>query len=123
MKAAIPSFAHVPAMRWREEALRHYTELSDHVGLTYDPALREAFDAAMAAPLPELWPLFEACASLPLALIHGGAPDVLAEMRRSRPDLVATEIPDSGHISLLDETEGLVADGLWLDRIAQPASE
>lgn len=74
MKAAIPGFAHVPAMHWREEAVRHHTELSDHVGLTFDPALREAFDAARAAPLPELWPLFETCAGLPLALITAGRP-------------------------------------------------
>ncbi|MCW1918064.1 alpha/beta hydrolase [Rhodobacter sp. KR11] len=121
--ASQPGFAHVPPMRWQEEAVRHYTQQADHVGLTYDPALRQAFDAAMAAPLPELWPLFDACAGLPLAVIHGAASDVLsvqtvAEMRRRRPDLIAAEIPNRGHIPFLDEPEALAAIGLWLDLVA-----
>ena len=119
MPAAMPGFHHVPPLRWQEEVIRHYTQLDGRVGLTYDPALRLSFDAAMAAPLPELWPLFDACAGLPLALIRGAASDVLAaataqEMRRRRPDMIFAEVPDRGHTPFLDEPQALAALGDWL---------
>jgi pimeloyl-ACP methyl ester carboxylesterase len=115
----MPGFARVPMLRWQEETVRHYVQLDDRVGLTYDPALRQSFDAAMAAPLPELWDLFDACAGLPLALIRGAASDVLsaataAEMRRRRPDMTFAEIPDRGHIPFLDEPEAVAAVTGWL---------
>lgn len=122
MQAAMPGFDHVPPLRWQEETIRHYVQLDGRVGLTYDPALRQAFDAAMAAPLPELWPLFDACEGLPLALIRGTASDVLArstaeEMRRRRPDMTFAEIAERGHIPFLDEAEAIRAVRKWLDEI------
>jgi pimeloyl-ACP methyl ester carboxylesterase len=122
MPAAMPGFDHVPPLRWQQETIRHYVQLDGHVGLTYDPALRQSFDAAMAAPLPELWPMFDACEGLPLALIRGARSDVLArdtaeEMCRRRPDLIFAEIPDRGHIPFLDEAEAVRAVRLWLGRI------
>lgn len=122
MQAAMPGFNHVPALRWQEETVRHYVQLEGHVGLTYDPALRQAFDAAMAAPFPDLWPLFDACANLPLALIRGAASDVLSrttaeEMCRRRPDMLFVEVPDRGHIPFLDEPGALRVIQDWLDRV------
>jgi hypothetical protein len=43
MKAARPGISDVPAKRWQQDAVRHCTELSDHVGLTFEPALPEPF--------------------------------------------------------------------------------
>lgn len=122
MQSAMPGFARVPQLRWQEETIRHYVQLEGRVGLTYDPALRQSFDAAMAAPLPELWPLFDACAGLPLALIHAEASDVLSrataqEMRRRRPDLDFCEVADRGHIPFLDEPEAVAVIQRWLDRV------
>lgn len=122
MQAAMPGFDHVPPLRWHEETVRHYVQHDGHVGLTYDPALRAAFDQAMSAPLPELWPLFEACAGLPLALIRGASSDVLArstaeEMRRRRPDMVFAEIADRGHIPFLDEPAAVAAVQTWLEAV------
>ncbi|MDO5631209.1 MAG: alpha/beta hydrolase [Paracoccus sp. (in: a-proteobacteria)] len=127
LPAAMPGFANVPAERWADEALRHYVQQADGVGLTYDPALRIAFDKAMEAdPLPDAWPLFDACAGLPLALIRGAGSDVLtrdiaAEMCRRRPDLLFAEIPDRGHIPFLDEPEALAVIHDWLDLIRTAA--
>ena len=128
MQAAMPGFDHVPPLRWQEETIRHYVQLDGHVGLTYDPALRQSFEAAMAVPLPELWPLFDACEGLPLALIRGAQSDVLArataeEMRRRRPDLIFAEIPDRGHIPFLDEPEAIRTVGRWLNEIRQVARD
>jgi pimeloyl-ACP methyl ester carboxylesterase len=123
MQAAMPGFDRVPPLRWQEETVRHYVQLTGRVGLTYDPALRIAFDTAMAAPLPELWPLFDACEGLPIAVIRGAASDVLSadttlEMRRRRPDMVFAEVPHRGHIPFLDEPEAVAAVLCWLDLVA-----
>jgi pimeloyl-ACP methyl ester carboxylesterase len=123
MQAAMPGFDRVPPLRWQEETVRHYVQRDDGVGLTYDPALRIAFDAALAGPLPELWPLFDACKGLPLALIRGAASDVLSrttaeEMRRRRPDLLFTEGPLRGHIPFLDEPKAVAVVISWLARVA-----
>jgi len=122
MQAAMPGFVSVPQLRWQEETVRHYVQLEGRVGLTYDPALRQSFDAAMAAPLPDLWPLFDACAGLPLALIRAAASDVLArstaeEMCRRRPDLDFAEIADRGHIPFLDEPQAVAVIHRWLERV------
>jgi pimeloyl-ACP methyl ester carboxylesterase len=122
MQAAMPGFDKVPPLRWQEETVRHYVQLDGHVGLPYDPSLRKSFEAAMAAPLPELWPLFDACEGLPLALIRGAFSDVLArstadEMRRRRPDMIFAEIEDRGHIPFLDEAAAIEVVQTWLEAI------
>jgi len=124
MASAMPGFHHVSNMRWAEEAIRHFVQSGGHVGLTYDPSLRIAFDEAMSKPLPEAWPLFEACDGLPLALIRGENSDVLSketalEMKRRRPDMEYMEVPDRGHIPFLDEVEAVVCIERWLARIVE----
>jgi len=56
MPVAIRDFEREPPLRWQEEAVRHCVQFDGRVGLTYDPALRVSFDAAMAigCPLPGL---------------------------------------------------------------------
>ena len=117
--AASPGFAAVPAERWLAEARLHFTVDARGLGLTYDPALREAFLAAFTAEPVDLWPLFDACAGLPLALIRGAGSDLLsadtaAEMRRRRPDMLYAEVPDRGHIPFLDEPEAVALIRGWL---------
>ncbi|NUB46197.1 alpha/beta hydrolase [Fertoebacter nigrum] len=119
MPAAMPGFQRVPDTRWQEETVRHYVQLSGGVGLTYDPALRIGLDAALAGPLPPAWPLFEACAGLPLALIRGANSDVIsretaAEMHRLRPDMVFAEAADRGHVPFLDEPASVACIHHWL---------
>jgi pimeloyl-ACP methyl ester carboxylesterase len=105
---SMPGFANMPASRWLEEARLHYRQGPDGLTITYDPALREAFLAAFNGPPADLWPLFDACAGLPLALIRGANSDLLSEttvagMRRRRPDMILAEVPDRAHIPFLDE--------------------
>jgi hypothetical protein len=112
MPKSMPGFANVSQSRWLDEARLHYTETSDGLRITYDPALREAFLAAFQGPPVDLWPLYDALAGLPVALIRGANSDLLsadctAEMRRRRPDLIFAEVPDRAHIPFLDEAESL----------------
>ncbi|MDT8856818.1 alpha/beta hydrolase [Paracoccaceae bacterium Fryx2] len=108
----MPGFARVPESRWLEEARRHYAQTGAGLRITYDPELRQAFHAAFDGPTPDLWPLFDACAGLPLALIRGANSDLLSaevagEMRRRRPDMIFADVPDRAHIPFLDEPESV----------------
>jgi pimeloyl-ACP methyl ester carboxylesterase len=108
----MPGFANVPQSRWLEEAVKHYTQTAEGLQITYDPALRDAFLAAFEGPPVDLWPLWDATAGLPVALIRGANSDLLSqactdEMRRRRPDMIFASVPDRAHIPFLDEPESL----------------
>jgi pimeloyl-ACP methyl ester carboxylesterase len=115
-------FANVPHDRWLREAQILFDQTEDGLELTYDPRLREAVLEGGAQPAPDLWPLFDALSGLPLACIRGANSDLLsaetfAEMKKRRPDMVAVEVPDRGHIPFLDEPESLNALRRWLDML------
>ncbi len=116
-----PGFAAVPEGRWLDEARRRTDETPRGLRNRYDPALGEAFRAAFAAPPADAWPLFDACAGLPLALIRGANSDLLsaataAEMARRRPDMIFAEVPGRAHVPFLDEPESLAAIRAFLTR-------
>ncbi len=111
MERRLTGFKGVPPERWLAEAQRQFRQTDQGLELTYDPALRMAFEAAMDSPV-DMWPLFDACAGMPLALIRGANSDLLtpqtvAEMQRRRPDMIVAEVPDRAHIPFLDEPESL----------------
>jgi pimeloyl-ACP methyl ester carboxylesterase len=118
-----PGVLGVPPERWLDEARHFFLDGGDRLTINYDPALREAFLAAFNSPPADLWPLFDACAGLPLALIRGANSDLLsretaAEMRRRRPDMVFADVPDRAHVPFLDEAESLAAIRAWLALLA-----
>lgn len=120
MPAAMPGFAGVPPERWLAEVRRLYRETPEGLDITYDPALGEAFRAAFDGPEVDLWPLYDAAAGLPLALLRGAnsnllSPETYAEMRRRRPDAIAAEVPGRGHIPFLDEPESLAVIARFVD--------
>ena len=114
LAAASPAFTDVPAARWLAEAA-HQTQITpDGLRLAYDPALRDSFMASLTAPDVDLWPLFDACAGLPIALIRGANTDLLSmatvgQMKSRRPDLIFANVPGRGHVPFLDEPESLTA--------------
>ena len=115
----IRGFGPVPPGRFREEITRLYNETPEGLQITYDPALREAVVAALGEPTPDLWPLFDAMAGLPLCVLRGAGsdilqPDTFAEMQRRRPDMIAATIPDRGHVPYLDEPASLAALHQWI---------
>ncbi len=68
-----------------------------------------------------MWPLFDSLTGLPTAVIRGANSDILsaetfARMRARRPDLIASEVPDRGHVPFLDEPEAVQAVRAVLDR-------
>lgn len=114
LEHSMTDFDNVPKGRWMAEARKHFNVTDNGLELTYDPALRNAYLAAMTGGVTDMWPLFDACADLPLALIRGANSNLLSretadEMQRRRPDMVFEEVPDRGHIPFLDEPESLRA--------------
>ena len=76
----MPGFANVSQSRWLDEARLHYTETSDGLRITYDPALREGFMAL----------LLEACRAAGSTLVFVSHDERLAaqfDRRLSLPDL------------------------------------
>lgn len=115
-------FERVPMDRWRAEVANQFEQASEGLALRYDPRLREGVMAGAAEP-PDLWPVFEAAAKKPLALIRGANSDLLTrevadEMRRRAPEMIFAEVPGRGHVPFLDEPEALAAIRAWLDRLA-----
>ncbi|MBY0396111.1 MAG: alpha/beta hydrolase [Thermoleophilia bacterium] len=123
MPSVMPDFTGVPPDRWRAFVENLYEQTPTGLSLRYDPALRDSFLAAFAAPPADAWPLFDACAGLPLALIRGAnsnllSPETTAEMRRRRPDIILAEVPGRGHVPFLDEPESLAAIRAWAARLS-----
>ncbi len=122
-KAAMEgSFPGVPLERWRQEVTHTHIETAQGVRINYDPGLREAVIAAGAKGAPDLWPLFEAIAPLPAAVIHGANSDLLtadtvARMEARMPGLIVAHVPDRAHIPFLDEPEALDALRQWLGKM------
>lgn len=119
LPAAMPGFANVPEGRWLADAQKHYEQTADGLRIKYDPALREAFIAAFRGETPDLWPLWEATAGLPVAVIRGANSDLLgpkayAEMQKRRPDGIYAEVPDRAHVPWLDEAESLGVIEAWV---------
>jgi len=118
----LPGFSNVPEGRWAAEARRHYIETPEGLKINYDPRLREPVMATFDAEAPDLWPVFDAFAGLPLAALRGANSNLLsaetfAEMQRRRPDMIAATVPDRGHVPFLDEPESLAVIGEFLGRL------
>lgn len=125
MPKASPGFESVPDGRWLADAKKRYQESAEGLALRYDPALRDAFLAAFEGELPDLWPLWQATAGFPVALIRGANSNLLsagaaAEMQLRRPDLIFGEVPDRAHVPWLDEEESLRVINDWIREV--PAS-
>lgn len=112
-------FKGVPDDRWLAEVRNHYAETPDGLVIRYDPKLRDAVLEAGAEPAIDLWPLYDAIAPLPLAILRGDASDLLShatyeKMRSRRPDAHAAEVLGRGHVPFLDEPETLATLKDWI---------
>lgn len=119
MPRTMTGFADVPESRWRAFAERLYTQTPKGLAIRYDPDLRAAFLRDLDGPATDLWPLFDACAGLPLALIRGAnsdllSPETAADMRHRRPDMIFADVPDRAHVPFLDEPQSLGVLRDWL---------
>ena len=113
------TFRGVPMDRWLAEVEQHYDQTDAGLVIRYDPALATTLGDGTTG-MPDLWPIYDATAGLPLAAIRGANSDLLsrdtwAEMQRRRPDGIFAEVPDRGHVPFLDEPEAVAALRSWLE--------
>jgi pimeloyl-ACP methyl ester carboxylesterase len=100
--------------RWLSLARRWYDDGPGGPALNYDPRLRDAVAADGGRPAGDMWPLFDALAGLPVAVVRGAnsnrlTGEMVARKLERRPDLIVAEVPDRGHAPFLDEPQALAA--------------
>ncbi len=122
--ARIAGFQNVPHARWLEEVQKHYAQTDEGLSINYDPKLRDAVLASFdpEAEAPDLWPLFETLEGKPVAAIRGDGSDILSaqtlsEMQVRLPGLIATTVPDRGHVPFLDEDESVDVLSRWIKEL------
>ncbi len=104
-------FPKLTTTQWLGAARRMWTPQAGKLALSYDPALSEALaDFDTEHPLPSLWNEFDALAGAPVLVIRGAKSDILSAatldaMGARHPGLVSIEVPDQGHVPLLEGPE------------------
>jgi pimeloyl-ACP methyl ester carboxylesterase len=108
--------------QWADYARRSYSDVDGVPRLDMDPNIGEAVRAAPAAAAPDLWSVFAALASVPTLVLRGASSDILSSatlerMQAAKPDLARVEVPNRGHVPLLDEPEAVAAIDAFLARV------
>lgn len=100
-------FSALGAAEWEIMARRTWTERDGRLVTDYDPRLMKTLEALdLEAPLPILWPYFDALGHVPVLAIRGANSDLLAaetleEMGRRHPQCETFTAPGQGHAPLL----------------------
>jgi pimeloyl-ACP methyl ester carboxylesterase len=104
-------FPKLPPEQWFGAARR--TWKTDHGTLvpTYDVRLASTLaEFDVDRPMPPLWNEFDALARVPILVIRGANSDILSAdtvnaMHARQPGLESIEVPDQGHVPLLEGAE------------------
>jgi pimeloyl-ACP methyl ester carboxylesterase len=97
--------------QWLASAQNTWKTEDGELTPTYDVRLaRTLTEIDIERPLPALWNEFDALARVPLLLIHGINSDILSTdtvtaMQAHHPGMEVIEVPDEGHVPLLDGDE------------------
>ena len=118
-------FPNLTDAEWLAWARRSWRETGGRFEQTYDPALAQTLAALdPEAPLPQLWEAFDALATMPLMLVHGGLSNLLSRdtvqaMAARRPDLALVEVADQGHAPLLTDAPSIAQIAAFCRRCDQ----
>jgi pimeloyl-ACP methyl ester carboxylesterase len=103
---------------WSAYARASHRERADGTVIAdYDPGIGEAMRASSGSPF-NLWPIWAAIQQ-PVLAIRGSRSDILSaatfeRMLREKPALVRIEVPNRGHVPLLNEPAVLAAIDAFL---------
>ena len=80
----------------------------------YDPLVSGSFAADDEQSAPDLWPVFDLSANIPMVVLRGAISDILSadtleKMAARHPDLTPVTVPDKGHIPMTTEPECIPA--------------
>jgi pimeloyl-ACP methyl ester carboxylesterase len=97
--------------QWLASAQNTWKTEDGELKPTYDVRLANTLtEIDIERPLPALWNEFDALARVPILLIRGANSDILSAgtvtaMQAHHPDMEVIEVPDEGHVPLLDSAE------------------
>jgi len=97
--------------QWLVSAQRTWKMSNGDLAPTYDVRLASTLtELDIAHPLPSMWNEFDALARVPVLVIRGALSDILSAatvtaMRARDPDMQIIEVPDQGHVPLLEGDE------------------
>jgi len=105
-------FPNLTPAQWLASAERTWRQQSNGSLIpTHDVNLSRTLSAIdIEAPLPPMWNEFEALARVPMLVIRGERSDILsaatvAAMATRHPGMETIEVPDQGHVPLLDSND------------------
>jgi pimeloyl-ACP methyl ester carboxylesterase len=118
-------FQNVSHAEWLTMVKRIYVETDAGICPSHDPRLAETLpseDDVRSGKVGELWSILPALLDVPFALMRGAGSDLLTietveRMKRDAPNLVASTIPDRGHVPFLDEVASVQAMDRWLQQV------
>lgn len=101
-----PQFPKLTGAQWLASAHRTWQMADDTLTPTYDVRLSRSL-ADVEHPLPPMWNEFDALRGVPVLVIRGANSDILssdtvAAMAARHPGMQSVEVPDQGHVPLLD---------------------
>ena len=110
------AFPDYGAEEWMGFAHKLFREKDGIPVPAYDPAIANGLKPQSDAPVapPDLWPMWDALAGLPVLAIRGGLSDLLSEatlakMAEHHPGMIWVTVPNRGHAPMLDEPEAVEA--------------
>ena len=112
-----PAFPDYHKDDWMDFARRTFRQQEDgNLRLDYDPAIASSMEGEEPSTVPpDLWPVWDMLADLPILLIRGAISDILSadtarEMeRRHNGSFARIDVPRIGHAPILDEPEAVAA--------------
>ena len=108
--------------QWLALAQRTWTMRDGKLVPSYDVRLAATLAEVDAEhPLPAMWNEFDALASVPILVIRGANSDLLSAatvetMRAHHPGLETIEVPDQGHVPLLDSPALIARIAAFVER-------
>jgi pimeloyl-ACP methyl ester carboxylesterase len=118
-----PALPDLTDAQWAEYARRTYSDFGGVPRLDVDPNIGEAVRNAPTAAAPDLWPVFAALKNRPTLVLRGATSDILSRatydrMLDAKPDLERVEVPNRGHVPLLDELLAIASIEGFLARVS-----
>ena len=104
-------FPNLTEAQWLTAAQRTWRMSNGTMAPTYDVRLSRTLTTVdIESPLPPLWNEFDALKRVPMLVIHGGRSDILSAatveaMAVRHPGMETIEVPDQGHVPLLEGDE------------------
>ncbi|MGQ0485124.1 MAG: alpha/beta fold hydrolase [Hyphomicrobiales bacterium] len=129
LRAVHAGFETLSDAEWLAFARRVFRDESGVLRPDSDPGIAAAFPTTEdieTGKVPELWPLFELTAAVPVTVLRGANSDLLSEetvagMMARHGAAEAVTVRNRGHVPFLDEPEAFAAIERWLDRVDRQA--